>query len=193
MPALTREAIRGDGPVRRRTGLTAALLAGPAFVGLLLVAPEALVLLGGPAFAGGGLALRVMALSLLPLFLNAVLLHSLIAAGRAGILPRLTLVRVTLASLLAFALVPPYGAVGGALGFLNSEMVLLALAERACAAARFPVPVLRPILLAVAAALPMAAVVATAGGGVLVSVVLGLVVYVLTLAAAWKIAPGMAA
>jgi O-antigen/teichoic acid export membrane protein len=193
MPALTREAIRGDGPVRRRTGLTAALLAGPAFVGLLLVAPEALVLLGGPAFAGGGLALRVMALSLLPLFLNAVLLHSLIAAGRAGILPRLTLVRVTLASLLAFALVPPYGAVGGALGFLISEMVLLALAERACAAARFPVPVLRPILIAVAAALPMAAVVATAGGGVLVSVVLGLVVYVLTLAAAWKIAPGMAA
>jgi O-antigen/teichoic acid export membrane protein len=134
-----------------------------------------------------------MALSLLPLFLNAVLLHSLIAAGRAGILPRLTLVRVTLASLLAFALVPPYGAVGGALGFLISEMVLLALAERACAAARFPVPVLRPILIAVAAALPMAAVVATAGGGVLVSVVLGLVVYVLTLAAAWKIAPGMAA
>lgn len=193
MPALTREAIRGDGPVRRRTVLTATLLAAPACLGLLLVAPEVLVLLGGPAFAGGALALCVMALALLPLFLNAVLLHSLIAAGRAGMLPRLTLVRVTLASVLAFVLVPPFGAMGGALGFLISEVVLLALAIRACAAVSFPVPVLKPILVGVVAALPMAAVVATAGGGLLVSVALGLVAYLLTLAVVWRFAPEIAA
>ena len=193
MPALTREALRGFGPVRRRTGFTAALLAAPALLGLLLVAPEVIVLLGGPAFAGGGPTLRVMALSLLPLFLNAVLLHSLIAVGRAGLLPRLTLVRVTSATLLALVLVPRFGAMGGALGFLISEIVLLALAARACASARFPVPVLKPILVGVAAAMPMAALVATAGAGLLVSIALGLVAYALTLALAWRFTPEIAA
>jgi O-antigen/teichoic acid export membrane protein len=193
MPALTREALRGEGPVRRRTGLTAALLAAPAFLGLLLVAPEVIVLLGGPAFAGGASALRVMALSLLPLFLNAVLVHSLIAVGRAGILPRLTLLRVTTATLLAFVLVPRFGALGGALGFLISEIALLALAARACATARFPVPVLRPILVGVAAALPMAALVATAGDGLLTSVTLGFLAYSLTLALVWRFKPEIVA
>jgi O-antigen/teichoic acid export membrane protein len=189
MPALTREAVRGEGPVRRRTGFTAALLAAPALIGLLLVAPEVIVLLGGPAFARGGAALRVMALSLLPLFLNAVLLHSLIAVGRPGLLPRLTLVRVTTATLLALVLVPRFGAMGGATGFLISEIVLLALAARACAAARFPVPVLKPILVGVLAATPMAALVAFAGAGLLVKIALGLLAYSLTLALAWRFAP----
>lgn len=189
MPALTREALRGEGPVRRRTVFTAALLAAPAFLGLLLVAPEAIVLIGGPAFAGGGSTLRVMALSLLPLFLNAVLLNSLIAAGRAGLLPRLTLVRVTVATLLALVLVPPFGAMGGAFGFLISEVVLLALAARACASARFPVPVLMPILVGILAATPMALLVAAAGAGLLGSLALGLVAYSTTLALVYRFNP----
>jgi O-antigen/teichoic acid export membrane protein len=193
MPALTREALRGEGPVRRRTGFTAALLAAPALLGLLLVAPEVIVLLGGRSFAGGASALRVMSLSLLPLFLNAVLLHSLIAVGRAGLLPRLTLVRVTSATLLALVLVPRFGAMGGAFGFLVSEIILLALAARACASARFPVPVVKPILVGVAAALPMAALVATAGGGLLLSVALGFLAYSLTLALGWRFTPEIAA
>ncbi len=192
MPALTREAIRGEGPVRMRTGFTAALLAAPALVGLLLVAPGVIVLLGGPAFAEGGAALRVMALSLLPLFLNAVLLHSLIAVGRAGVLPRLTLVRVTIATLLALVFVPRFGAVGGAFGFVISEVVLLGLAARACARAGFPVPVLKPMVVGLAAALPMAALVAAAGGGLLVSISLGFLAYTVTLALAWRFAPGIA-
>jgi O-antigen/teichoic acid export membrane protein len=193
MPALTREALRGEGSVRRRTAYTAALLAAPALMGLFLVAPEVIVLLGGPAFAGGGPALRLMALSLLPLFLNAVLLHSLIAAGRAGILPRLTLVRVTTATLLALVLVPRFGAMGGAAGFLISETLLVALAARACASARFPVPVLKPMLVGLAAAVPMAALVATAGAGLLVSIALGCLAYSLTLALAWRFRPEIAA
>jgi O-antigen/teichoic acid export membrane protein len=192
MPALTREALRGEGPVRKRTGFTAALLAAPALLGLLLVAPEVIVLLGGSAFEAAGPTLRVMALSILPLFLNAVLLHSLIAVGRAGVLPRLTLVRVSIATLLALVLVPRFGAVGGALGFLISELVLLALAARACARAGFPVPVLKPMLVGLAAATPMAALVATLGGGLLVSIPLGLLAYSLTLAAVFWLAPEFA-
>jgi O-antigen/teichoic acid export membrane protein len=192
MPALTREALRGEGPVRKRTGFTAALLAAPALLGLILVAPQVIVLLGGPAFAAGGPALRVMALSILPLFLNAVLLHSLIAVGRAGILPRLTLVRVTIATLLALVLVPRFGAVGGAFGFFVSEAILLALAARACVTARFPVPVLKPILVGLVAATPMAALVAITGGGLLVSIALGLLAYSLTLVVAWRFTPEIA-
>jgi O-antigen/teichoic acid export membrane protein len=192
MPALTREALRGEGPVRRRTGMTAALLAAPAAAGLLLVAPEVVVLLGGAEFAAGGQALRVMALALPPLFLNAVLLHSLIAAGRASTLPRLTFVRVTAATVLALLLVPRFGIVGGAVGFVVSEVLLLVLAARACAAARFPVPVLQPFLVAVLAAAPMGALVAAVGGGLALSVLLGLAAYALTLTLAWRFTPVLA-
>jgi len=192
MPALTREALRGEGPVRRRTGMTAALLAAPAAAGLLFVAPEVVVLLGGKEFASGGAALRVMALALPPLFLNAVLLHSLIAAGRAATLPRLTFIRVTAATVLALLLVPRFGIVGGALGFVASEVLLLVLASRACAAARFPVPVLQPFLVAVLAAVPMGALVAAVGGGLALSVLLGFVAYGLTLSLAWRFTPVLA-
>jgi O-antigen/teichoic acid export membrane protein len=192
MPALTREALRGEGPVRRRTGLTAALLAAPAAAGLFLVAPEVVILLGGREFAGGGQALRVMALALLPLFLNAVLLHALIAAGHASTLPRLTFIRVMAATLLALVLVPRFGIVGGAVGFVLSEVVLLVLAARACASVRFPVPVLQPFLLALAAAAPMGLLVAAVGGGLALSVLLGIVAYGLTLTLAWRFTPVLA-
>jgi O-antigen/teichoic acid export membrane protein len=192
MPALTREAMRGEGLVRRRTGFTAALLAAPAVLGLLLVAPEVIVVLGGQDFAGGAPALRVISLSLLPLFLNAVLLHSLIAVGRASTLPRLTLLRVSTATLFALVLVPRFGAVGGAAGFLVSELLLMALAARACAAARFPVPLLQPALVGLAAAAPMAALVAVSGVGLALSILLGLATYTVTLALAWRFTPGLA-
>ena len=48
MPGLTREALRGHGPVRSRTAWTLAFLAAPAALGLGLVAPAvARLLLGG--------------------------------------------------------------------------------------------------------------------------------------------------
>jgi O-antigen/teichoic acid export membrane protein len=156
------------------------------------VAPEVVVLLGGAEFAAGGQALRVMALALPPLFLNAVLLHALIAAGRASTLPRLTFVRVTAATVLALLLVPRFGIVGGAVGFVVSEVLLLVLAARACAAARFPVPVLQPFLVAVLAAAPMGALVAAVGGGLALSVLLGLAAYAVTLTLAWRFTPVLA-
>jgi O-antigen/teichoic acid export membrane protein len=192
MPALTREALRGEGPVRRRTGLTTALLATPAAAGLLLVAPEVVALVGGREFAGGGPALQVMAIALVPLFLNAVLLHALIAAGHASVLPRLTFIRVMAATLLALVLVPRFGIVGGAVGFVLSEVVLLVLAARACASVRFPVPVLQPVVVALAAAAPMGLVVAAVGGGLALSVLLGVVAYGFTLAVAWRFTPVLA-
>jgi O-antigen/teichoic acid export membrane protein len=189
MPALTREALRGSGLVRARTAATVALLAVPGAAGLALLAPGVSALLG-PAYADAAAPLRVLAPALVALFMNTVLLHALIAAGRAETLPKLTALRVLAAAVFAFALVPPFGVTGAALGFLLSELLLGALAWRACASSRFPVPLAAPLALAGAVSLPMAAAVAWFGGGTVAAALLGAVVYGATLAVAWRMAPG---
>jgi len=188
MPALTREAARGEGPVRRRTAATVALLAAPAFAGVWLVAPG-MVLILGPGYGPAARPLRVLAPALLALFMNTVLLHALVAAGRARQLPVLTGLRVAAAALFALVLIPAFGASGAAAGFLASELLLLVLATRACSTAGFDVPVLRSLLAALGVTLPMAAVVAAVRTGPLTSVALGVVVYALTLLAAHHWAP----
>jgi O-antigen/teichoic acid export membrane protein len=195
MPALTREALRGEGPVRRRTAATLALLGAPAAVGLALVAPALVrALLGGgyppEAYAAAAAPLRVMALALPALFLNGVLTASLIAAGRAAWLPALTAARVAAAFGLAFALVPPFGLTGAAAGLAGAETLLLLLLARAAAAARFPVPVALPIGLALGASVPMALAVGGIADRLLLAVALGALTWAATLAAWSRLAPG---
>jgi O-antigen/teichoic acid export membrane protein len=188
MPALTREALRGSGLVRARTAATVALLAVPGAAGLALLAPGVSGLLGS-AYAEAAAPLRVLAPALVALFMNTVLLHALIAVGRARTLPKLTALRVAAAAVFAFALVPRFGVTGAALGFLLSEVILGALAWRACAVARFAVPLVAPLGLAAAVSLPMAAAVASFGGGAVAAALLGALVYGATLALVWKVAP----
>jgi O-antigen/teichoic acid export membrane protein len=188
MPSLTREALQGLGVVRQRVATTMALLAVPGAAGLFLMAGGVVSLLGVD-YAEAAFPLRVLALALVPLFMNTVLLHALVAAGHAGALPRLTAVRVGLAAALALALVPPLGAMGAAAGFLVSEALLTLLATRACAAAGFPVPVSAPLARAAALTVPMAAVVAAAGRGLALSVGIGVATYAATLAATWRLRP----
>ena len=188
MPALTREAAQGTDPVRRRTAATAALLAAPAAAGLILVAPGIVSMLGD-GYAGAATPLRVLAPALLALFMNTVLLHALIAAGRARRLPLLTAARVAAATALAFVLIPRWGATGAAAGFLLAEVMLLVLASRSCAGAGLEVPVARSLLAAAGVTLPMAAAVAVAGAGTIASVLVGVLTYALTLAVARRLAP----
>jgi O-antigen/teichoic acid export membrane protein len=190
LPALTREALRGDGPVRERTASIAALLAVPAAVGLVFVAPGLLHLLYGAAFAEGGAPLRVLALALPPVFMNAVLLHALVAAGRPALLPGLTARRVAAALACALVLVPTLGPVGAAAGFVVAEALLTALASRVCAASRFPVPLGRPLARAAALSAPMAAVVALVPRVPVLAVPLGVATYAATLAAAARLRLG---
>jgi len=188
MPALTREAARGTGPVRRRTAVTAALLAAPAAAGIILVAPGLVMLLGG-GYAPAAGPLRVLAPALLALFMNTILLHALVAAGRARRLPVLTAWRVAAAALFAVVLIPPLGATGAAAGFLAAELLLLVLAARACGAAGFEVPVARSLSAGLGVTLPMAAAVAIAGTGPVGSIAVGIVTYALTLVLARRLAP----
>ena len=161
MPSLTREALAAGtvDAVRRRTAATVALAAAPACLGLALVAPVVTERLYGAAYAPSALTLSVLALSLVPLFLNGLLAHALIAAEHASLLPRLTALRVVLAGVFAALLVPVAGGPGAALGFALSECVLVGLGVRAAREAGFPVALARPALLALAASLPMAAAV----------------------------------
>ena len=197
MPALTREALRvqtgraeGDGAaVRRRLAATIAFAAVPTATGLALVAPALTEVLYKDGYADAAAPLAVLALSVVPLFLNGLFTHALIAAERASLLPRLTVVRVGLAALLAALLVPTAGAVGAALGFVASEWVLVGLGRRAAKAARFPVEAGRPALLALGAALPMAIVVMPLRAHLPLAVAAGALGYGLVVALGFRISP----
>jgi O-antigen/teichoic acid export membrane protein len=188
MPALTREALRGSGPVRARTALTLAALAVPAAAGLILV-PDVLVVLFGARYAAAATTLRVLALGVPVLFINALLLHALIAAGHAGHVARLTAIRTALAAVAAAALVPRWGTIGAAAGFVFSELVLLVSAARTDAAAGFPIPIVAPLGWGLLLSAPMAVVLALVSVTPLAKVALGGAVYALTLAIALKRRP----
>jgi O-antigen/teichoic acid export membrane protein len=189
MPALTREAMRGGGPVRERTATSVALLGVPAAVGLFALAPGVVRLLFGAEYAPAALPLRILAPALLAIFLNNVLLHALLALGRAALLPKLTAIRVGVAALCALTLIPSFGILGAGAGFTLSELLLLPLAARACAREGFAVPVLRGVSLGIALSLPMALVLALASGSALLAIVAGAVTYGATLLAAWRLLP----
>jgi O-antigen/teichoic acid export membrane protein len=193
MPALTREAARGsagDG-ARARTAVTVALLAVPAAIGLGLRAPGILGLLG-PEYTGAAGSLRLLAPAVVLLFLNVVLLHGLVAAGRALWLPRLTAIRLLVAIALAAILVPSWGARGAAAGFLAAEAVLLLLARRATSQAHFDVPLGRPLAAAAWLSIPMALAVGLGGGsGTLTAIAIGASVYAATLMAAFWLGPSL--
>ncbi len=189
MPALTREALRGEGSVRRRTSATLALLAAPAGVGLALVATPLVRLVFGSDYAGAAAPLVVMSAGVPALFLNALMCASLVAAGRAAWLPWLTATRVTLAFGFALALVPSFAALGAAIGLVCAEWLLLALGATACRRAAFAVPVVGPVAWALLACVPMALAVDGVRANVLVAVPIGALTWAATLAAALWLAP----
>jgi len=197
MPALTREALRGEGPVRRRTAATVALGAAPAAVGLALVAPPlAGALLGagyGPSgYAAVAVCLRIMALGLPALFLNALVFGALIAAGRASWLPRLTAARVALAFALAFVLVPAFGGRGASAGLACAEWALLAAGAAACRRGAFAIPVAAPVAWALVGCVPMALAVSGVRSSLPLAVGVGALSWGATLAAALWLRPGLA-
>ena len=195
MPGLTREAVRGHGPVRSRTAWTLAFLAAPAAVGLGLVAPAVAHLLLGAgydagAYAGTAAPLRLLSLALPALFMNGLLLSALVAAGRAAWLPRLTAARVLAALAMAVPLVSAAGGPGAAVGITMAEWLLLLLAARACRAAPFAVELGRPLAWALVATLPMALAVFPVRDDLWLALPVGAAVQLGAVALARKIASG---
>ena len=192
MPALTREALAGEGLVRRRTAATLALFAAPGAVGLIMVAPALVPFVFGADFAPAAVWLRIMALALVPMFMNGLVTWALIAAERAAVLPRLLGIRIGVAFVLALVLVPRFGATGAAAGFVVAEGVLLLLGLRACSSARFTIPVVRPVGLAFALAVPMALAVSGVRENLPLALAVGVLTYAATLAGVWRLFPALA-
>ncbi len=195
MPGLTREAVRGHGPVRPRTAWTLAFLAAPAAVGLGLVAGAVARLLLGPgqdaaAYAGTAEPLRLLSLALPALFMNGLLLSALVAVGRASWLPRLSVARVLAAFGMAVPLVSVRGGVGAALGIVIAEWLLLLLAARACRAASFAIELVRPLAWALLATLPMAVAVFGVRDDLWLALPLAAAVQLAAVAAAWRVVSG---
>jgi O-antigen/teichoic acid export membrane protein len=192
MPALTREALQAGGGVRQRTAALMALVAAPAAVGLALVAEGVVAILYGSGYAEAATSLRLLAVGLLPLFMNALLSWAILARGRASWLPRLTAVRVGVAAVLALSLVPRYGAPGAAVGFILAEWLLLGLGWIASRRASFPVPLLAPVAWALLACVPMALAVSGLRQSLPAALAVGALTWAATLALAWRLTPALA-
>jgi O-antigen/teichoic acid export membrane protein len=192
MPSLTREAIAERGPVRQRTAGLLATLAAPAAVGLALVAPALVATVFGGGYRPAAPLLRVLAAGVPALFLNALATASLVAAGRAPVLPRITAARVAVAFAVAVVVVPRFGVLGAAAGLVAAEWLLLALGLRACDAASFEVRALRPVVWALVACVPMALAVNGVRESLPLAVAVGVLSWAATLAAVAKLRPGLA-
>jgi len=139
LPALTREALSGEADAARtRTARTVMIVAVPLAL-ILALGAAGLGGVLGPEYSAIAPPLRILAFAVLPLFANTVLLHTLIAAGRADRVPWLTAGRLLLAAVLAVPLVTAFGATGAAAGFLSAEVLLLMVAHAACRGAGVPV------------------------------------------------------
>lgn len=155
LPAVSRDAVRGArGAAQRMLGLVI-WLGVPSALGLALCAPGVLNILG-PGFVEGAPALRVLSLALLLCFSNAALFHILIAAGETAVIPRFSAMRVGAAAALGLLAIPPMGLLGAAFSFTAAELALFAVLVRRTRR-HAAIEVGRPIVSALVASTPMAA------------------------------------
>jgi O-antigen/teichoic acid export membrane protein len=156
LPSVARDVVTGSTGAAQRTFGLVVWLAVPAAIGLALCAPQVLYVLG-PGFVEGTMALRLLSIALFLCFSNAALIHVLIAAGDTSVIPKLTALRVGVAIVAGVLLIPRLAAPGAAISFSIAELVLfgtLVVRTRSHAA----IEVHRPVLWALAASLPMVAV-----------------------------------
>jgi O-antigen/teichoic acid export membrane protein len=155
LPAVSRDVVQGSRGAAQRTFGLVVWIGVPAMIGLGMCAPDVMRVLG-PGFVDGAPALRVLSIALLLCFANAALSHFLIAAGRTGVIPGLTALRIGVAALLGIVLIPAFGQTGAAWSFTAAELVLFATLVRATRD-HADVQVLRPFAAALLACLPMMA------------------------------------
>jgi O-antigen/teichoic acid export membrane protein len=127
-PILARAARDDPGRLRhvlQRT-LEVALLGGVLLALTTAVGAELIMpLLGGEEFRATAPVLAILAVALVPIFVNVTVQHALLALRRHRELLVANGVALVVIVVLAFALVPPLGAEGGALAVVLGECVLV--------------------------------------------------------------------
>lgn len=125
LPYMVLEAGAARGGARHGTVRTIVLLGVPAAIALFALAPELVLLLLGDAFVGAALPARLLALAVVPAFLNAFLLQDVLAAGHPHEMPRLMGLRLCASLCLGALAIPALGAPGAALACTVAEGLVL--------------------------------------------------------------------
>jgi O-antigen/teichoic acid export membrane protein len=119
-----------DDRARFRTGLqdifeTVTLFASLIVMGLVILAPTVIAIIGGAAFADAGPVLRLQSLALLGMFISYAFGTALIAMREQRRLVVANSIGFTAVVILGVALVSEYGAMGGALAVIGAEVCLV--------------------------------------------------------------------
>jgi O-antigen/teichoic acid export membrane protein len=178
MPYLVEEAQAARAPARERTVRSVVLLGVPAAIGVLALAPELVALLLGEAFARAVTPVRLLALAIVPAFLNTFLLQSLLAAGHAAEMPRLMALRLAASLGLGLLAIPTFGAAGGAATAALAELVVLVRGRRVAARRGLPLGLGAALREAAAPAALMAIVLTALPASAPLAAALGLAAYV---------------
>ncbi len=186
MPYLVEEAQAPRAPARERTVRSVVLLGVPAALVVLAFAPEIVALLLGEAFAGAAGPVRVLALAIVPAFINTLLLQSLLAAGHAAQMPRLMALRLAISLGAGLLAIPALGAVGGAATCALAEVLVLARGHRVAASRGVPIALAAAAREAAGPAALMAIVLVALPAPPPLAVALGLAAYAGTVARAQR-------
>lgn len=180
----------GSGRLSEAGGFLLRLLLGlalPAAAGLFLLSPGVIKFLYGESFSGSATSLRVLALVLVPIYVNALTTHLLVATGRGRGLAELMVMRLGVAVALDLVLIPGWGPMGAALAVLAAEGSLVVGSLVSVRKVLSPVHVLRAALAPLAAATAMGLALSVVPGLLLVRVLAGAAVYFGTFFALWKL------
>ena len=124
-------ALRHDAAGARRLGARATLLLLAVGVGVAvggwLLGPWLVPWLYGPAYGASSRVFQVLALSLVPAFVNYTLTHYLIARGQQALMGAFTGAMLALHATLSWLLIPHFGPVGPALSIVLAELLLTIL------------------------------------------------------------------
>ena len=138
-PALSL-ALRDDPARARRLARTTAVWLGVVGAGLSaaiwLGAPWLMPRLFGADFSGSVDVVRVLALSIVPAYLNYLLTHLLIARNQQVLSTAFIAAMLALHGALGWVLIPQHGAVGPAISYVAAELVLTAACLTAVALTR---------------------------------------------------------
>ena len=115
----------GEATARSLVALAAALGAGIG-VALYFSAESVVLLLFGTAYSAAVPVLRILSVGLVFAIPSSIVLQTLIAVNRQGLVLRVTGVGAITSLVLAIALIPSMGAGGAAVGAASAEVVILA-------------------------------------------------------------------
>lgn len=181
----------GLGTVAAATLHALSLLAWPAAVGLIVVAPDAVRLVfGGTAFEASSVALRVMAVAIVFRAITSALGQVLLAGMRERVTLRIVVLNGAVMLVAGLALVPPLGVTGAALAFVLAGIVNVVQHLAPTRSIIGDLGLLQASWRAVLASVVMAAVLLAVGApNVIVAIGLGVLVYAPIVFALYRLAP----